>query len=133
MGVHWTALQILYHSSWYVSDPASSHRQLRVQKLTQALTGLRIMAFGVLFDFTGNVNVTRTTTTADMLRKDWFLDAIKKDIDVFLILGHNPAREGRRGSTFRVIHDFIRTFHPDTPIHFFGENRQLAFGAGTAS
>ncbi|KAK4184174.1 Metallo-dependent phosphatase-like protein [Podospora australis] len=89
--------------------------------------GLRVMAFGVLFDFTGNVNITRTTTTAEMLKKDWFNQAIAtcNDIDIFLILGHNPAREGRRGSTFKAIHDYIRNFHPDTPIHFFGGHSHL--------
>ncbi|PBP24972.1 hypothetical protein BUE80_DR004088 [Diplocarpon rosae] len=37
--------------------------------------GLRIMTFGVLFDFTGNSNVSKVIRAADMVKEDWFLEA----------------------------------------------------------
>ncbi|KAI1336196.1 Metallo-dependent phosphatase-like protein [Xylariaceae sp. FL0016] len=85
--------------------------------------GLRIMAFGVLFDFTGNTNVTKITTASTMVTQQWFLDAINTSdpIDVFVVLGHNPARD----STFSVVFDAIREVHPDVPIQFFGGHSHI--------
>ncbi|KAI5923859.1 Ser/Thr protein phosphatase family protein [Camillea tinctor] len=85
--------------------------------------GLRIMAFGVLFDFTGNTNVTKIIPAKTMVKQEWFLDAIHTTdpIDVFVVLGHNPARE----STFQLVFDAIRAVHPDTPIQFFGGHSHI--------
>ncbi|KAI1630645.1 Ser/Thr protein phosphatase family protein [Biscogniauxia mediterranea] len=85
--------------------------------------GLRIMAFGVLFDFTGNTNATKIIPAKTMVTQQWFLDAINSanPIDVFVVLGHNPARE----STFQVVFDAIRAVHPDTPIQFFGGHSHI--------
>ncbi|KAI0597982.1 Ser/Thr protein phosphatase family protein [Biscogniauxia sp. FL1348] len=85
--------------------------------------GLRIMAFGVLFDFTGNTNVTKIIPAKTMVTQQWFLDAVNSadPIDVFVVLGHNPARD----STFQVVFDAIRGVHPDTPIQFFGGHSHI--------
>ncbi|CAJ2508062.1 Uu.00g092480.m01.CDS01 [Anthostomella pinea] len=85
--------------------------------------GLRIMAFGVLFDFTGNTNVTNVITADAMVAEQWFLDAINTSdpIDVFVVLGHNPARD----STFQVVFDAIRAVHSETPIQFFGGHSHI--------
>src|SRR3954462_9430644 len=47
--------------------------------------GLRIMAFGVLYDFTGNSNVSRVTKAATMVKEQWFIDAVNyaQPIDLF--------------------------------------------------
>ncbi|KAK6542429.1 hypothetical protein TWF694_006385 [Orbilia ellipsospora] len=82
--------------------------------------GIRIMAFGVLFDFTGNANNSKITKASDMVQEQWFVDAINtpEPVDLFLVLGHNPARMS--GTTFPVIREAIRKVHPTTPIQFFG-------------
>ncbi|KAK7965095.1 hypothetical protein PG988_010099 [Apiospora saccharicola] len=56
--------------------------------------GLRIMAFGVLFDFTGNTNVTKITKAKEMVTQDWFKQAVNstEPVDMFLLLGHNAVR-----------------------------------------
>jgi 2',3'-cyclic-nucleotide 2'-phosphodiesterase (5'-nucleotidase family) len=76
------------------------------------------MAFGVLFDFTGNANTTKVTKAKDMVREDWFQHAVnyEQPIDMFVVLGHNPA--GRPGgvSTLPIIFEAIRALKPDTPI-----------------
>lgn len=56
-------------------------------------SGLRIMAFGVLFDFTGNSNVSRVTKAKDMVKESWFLGAVNytKPIDLFVVIGHNVS------------------------------------------
>jgi hypothetical protein len=52
------------------------------------------MAFGVLYDFTGNSNVSKVITAANLVKQQWFLDAINysEPIDLFLVIGHNPIR-----------------------------------------
>ncbi|KAI0128403.1 Metallo-dependent phosphatase-like protein [Xylariales sp. AK1849] len=90
--------------------------------------GLRIMAFGVLFDFTGNVNISKVIPAETMVTQDWFLDAVNytEKVDLFLILGHNPARVSEdSGSTFGIVHDAIRKAHPITPIQFFGGHSHI--------
>ncbi|ORY69519.1 Metallo-dependent phosphatase-like protein [Pseudomassariella vexata] len=89
--------------------------------------GLRIMAFGVLFDFTGNANTTKVIPAATMITENWFVDAVNyaEPIDLFLILGHNPARPDADGSTFGLLHDTIRKVHPRTPIQFFGGHSHI--------
>jgi hypothetical protein len=34
------------------------------------------MSFGVLFDFTGNSNVSKVIKAADMIKEEWFIDAV---------------------------------------------------------
>ncbi|KAK9779436.1 putative Calcineurin-like phosphoesterase domain-containing protein [Seiridium cardinale] len=90
--------------------------------------GVRIMAFGVLFDFTGNVNISKVTPAKTLVTQDWFLDAVNytEPVDLFLVLGHNPARVGEdTGSTFGVVHDAIRSVHANTPIQFFGGHSHI--------
>lgn len=67
------------------------------------------MAFGVIFDFTGNSNASKVITAAEMVRQSWFLNAINftEPIDLFLLTGHNPVRPTVSTSTFTVSHDNI--------------------------
>ncbi|KAI4087355.1 MAG: hypothetical protein LQ344_006850 [Seirophora lacunosa] len=56
--------------------------------------GLRIMAFGVLFDFTGNSNVSKVIKARDLVKEEWFLEAVNypEPVDLFIVVGHNPVR-----------------------------------------
>lgn len=89
--------------------------------------GLRIMAFGVLYDFTGNSNVSRVTKTADLVKQQWFLDAInyKDPIDLFVVIGHNPIRPTDSSSTFGTLLKTIRGIKPNTPIQTFGGHTHI--------
>ncbi|KAL9095656.1 MAG: hypothetical protein Q9165_002088 [Trypethelium subeluteriae] len=84
--------------------------------------GLRIMSFGVLYDFTGNSNVSKIIKATDLVQEQWFKNAVNFDqpIDMFVVLGHNPARPTNDASTFGTIFTAIRTVRPDTPIQIFG-------------
>ncbi|KIH92990.1 Ser/Thr protein phosphatase family protein [Sporothrix brasiliensis 5110] len=84
--------------------------------------GLRIMAFGVLFDFTGNTNFSKVIPASEMVKQSWFTDAINTNepVDLFLLIGHNIARPSTSGSTFQVVHNAIRAIHTTTPIQIFG-------------
>ena len=89
--------------------------------------GLRIMAFGVLYDFTGNTNITQVMKAATLVQQPWFQSAISfdKPIDLFIVLGHNPARPGASGSTFGTIFKAIRAKNPNTPIQLFGGHSHI--------
>ncbi|KAK5685447.1 hypothetical protein LTS10_003525 [Elasticomyces elasticus] len=65
--------------------------------------GLRIMAFGVLYNFTGNSNASKVIPAAEMVNQTWFQNALhtSEPIDMFLLIGHNPMFGG---------HSHIRNF-----------------------
>ncbi|KAI4281210.1 MAG: hypothetical protein L6R38_003871 [Xanthoria sp. 2 TBL-2021] len=89
--------------------------------------GLRIMAFGVLFDFTGNSNVSRVIKTRDLVKESWFLDAVKypQPIDLFVVIGHNPIRPSVSSSTFGTLYSTIRGLRPNVPIQTFGGHTHI--------
>lgn len=93
------------------------------------IQGLRIMSFGVIFDFAANSNATKITKAIDLVKEEWFLKAVNYDsetpIDLFVVIGHNPIRGNI--STFGPIYDTIRSLRPDIPIQFFGGHTHIRF------
>ncbi|PHH73593.1 hypothetical protein CDD82_5375 [Ophiocordyceps australis] len=109
--------------------------------------GLRIMAFGLLFDFKGNYpsvvghlletlltqnaqgnsNASQVIEAKKLVQQDWFNEALACDqpVDLFIILGHNPVRQTDRYSTFQTVVDAIRARHPKTPIQIFGGHTHI--------
>jgi 2',3'-cyclic-nucleotide 2'-phosphodiesterase (5'-nucleotidase family) len=89
--------------------------------------GLNVMAFGVLFDFTGNSNASKVTPAATMVKQQWFIDAVNfdKPIDMFLLIGHNPVRRADRSSTLGTVLDEIRKYRPDVPVQVFGGHSHI--------
>ncbi|ELR06839.1 hypothetical protein VC83_09396 [Pseudogymnoascus destructans] len=87
--------------------------------------GIRIVAFGVLFDFTGNSNASIVTPAVKMVKEQWFLDALDIDrpIDMFLVIGHN-AIQGSTSTTGTVL-TAIRAVHPDKLIQVFGGHTHI--------
>lgn len=90
--------------------------------------GLRILAFGVLFDFTGNTNVTKVIPAATMVNETWFQSIVASPpgpVDLFLLIGHNTAKPQTQTGTFGTVHDAIRTVYPSTPIQIFGGHSHI--------
>lgn len=85
------------------------------------------MAFGVLFDFTGNSNVSQVIKTKDLVKEQWFLDAINysQEIEMFVIIGHNPPRPTVSTSTFGLLYSTIRGLRPNVPIQAFGGHTHI--------
>lgn len=85
------------------------------------------MSFGVLFDFTGNSNVSKVIKAADMVKQQWFIDAVKctQPIDLFVVIGHNPIRTTNSASTFALLHDTIKSIRPGVPIQAFGGHTHI--------
>lgn len=95
----------------------------RFRKFTTKNQGIRIVAFGFLFNFQGNANNTWVQKVEDAIKEQWFTDAIRdKDVDLFLIAGHVPVRDS---SEFEAIYKAIREANWDTPIVGFGGHTHI--------
>ncbi|KAJ5767876.1 hypothetical protein N7533_000459 [Penicillium manginii] len=96
----------------------------RFKKFTTKQQGIRIVAFGFLFDFTGNYNNTVMQRVEDTIKEDWFQEAVSdEEVDLFLVAGHVPAHSPE----YRAIFTAIRATpgHEDTPIQFFGGHQHI--------
>lgn len=84
------------------------------------------MAFGVLFDFTGNSNVSKVIKAAELVQESWFVDAVNhEEVDMFIILGHNAARPTDSTSTMGTVYSAVRNARPDIPIQIFGGHTHI--------
>ncbi|KAK0387719.1 hypothetical protein NLU13_3964 [Sarocladium strictum] len=88
----------------------------RYRRFTTKNRGLDIIAFGFIFDFTGNANNSRVQNVEDTIKEKWFQDVIREKPDVFVVLGH----VGLRMEEFDIIFNAMRKEDWDTPILFFG-------------
>ncbi|KAI9841102.1 MAG: hypothetical protein M1837_001006 [Sclerophora amabilis] len=94
----------------------------RFRKFTTKNQGVRILAFGFLFDFKGSYNNTVVQTVEDTIKEKWFQDAIRdKEIDLFLFAGHVAIRS----KEYDAIHKAVRQVNWDTPIQFFGGHTHI--------
>ncbi|KAJ6153754.1 hypothetical protein N7470_006713 [Penicillium chermesinum] len=94
----------------------------RYRKFTTKNQGIRIVAFGFLFNFNGNYNNTVVQPVEETIKQAWFQEAIQMtDVDLFLIAGHVPAHS----SEYRAIYREIRKFRWSTPIQFFGGHEHI--------
>lgn len=95
----------------------------RFRKFTTKNQGIRIVAFGFLFNFRGNANNTVVQPVEQTVKEQWFKDAIReKNVDLFLVAGHVPVRDSEE---FDLIYETIRGANWDTPIVFFGGHTHI--------
>ena len=89
--------------------------------------GLRIMAFGVIFKMTLNSDASQVIPAQEMVQEEWFQDALNSTdpVDLYLVIGHNPATPKHPVSTLSVVHQAIRAKKPDTPIQIFGGHNHI--------
>ncbi|KAM0515744.1 hypothetical protein ACHAPE_005823 [Trichoderma viride] len=114
-------VKVLNKTSGKYEYVGATHRYFKTEK------GLRVMAFGVLFDFTGNSNASQVILAKDLVKEPWFNQtlATSESIDVFILLGHNPVSQKDPVSTFKVVFDEIRKHHPVTPIQILGGHTHI--------
>jgi hypothetical protein len=94
----------------------------RYKKFTTKNQGIRILAFGFLFDFTGNANNTVVQRVEDTVKEAWFKEALKdKDVDLIIVSGHVDIRS----EEYALLFSTIRSSHWDTPIQFFGGHSHI--------
>jgi hypothetical protein len=103
-----------------IIDPKSGKRvQMapRFRKFKTKNQGIRILAFGFLFDFKGNANNSFVQPVEETIKETWFQDAIHdRDVDLIVVAGHVAIR----GPEYSAIYKAIRSVQWDTPIQFFG-------------
>ncbi|PWY91019.1 Metallo-dependent phosphatase [Aspergillus heteromorphus CBS 117.55] len=90
--------------------------------------GMRIMAFGVMFDWKPSAKVHATIQPASqMIQEKWFQDAVDyQPIDLFVLIGHNPVRQDEYNtSSFGLVQGAIRKRRPDVPIQGFGGHTHI--------
>lgn len=113
-----------FHDTYIASNldhisPKTGERRAMAQRYRRFKTKnqkLDIIAFGFLFDFTGNANNTVVQPVRETVREPWFQRAVRENPDVFVVIGH----VGVQMPEFRVIFAAIRQQNPLTPILFFG-------------
>ncbi|EKM81183.1 hypothetical protein AGABI1DRAFT_72051 [Agaricus bisporus var. burnettii JB137-S8] len=99
--------------------------------------GRKITSLGVLFDFTDNDKNTTVQKVADMVKEQWFEDAIQDEPDLFLLVGHMPVSR----DNWPLVFNAVRAVHPTTPIIILGghthirdcvqlDNRSMALESG---
>ncbi|KAL2132910.1 hypothetical protein VTI74DRAFT_3159 [Chaetomium olivicolor] len=99
--------------------PGSGERMPMAQRYRKFKTKnqkLDIVAFGFLFDFTGNANNTIVQPVKETVREKWFQQAIREETDLFVVVGHVGVQMPEYKTIFRA----IRKQNPLTPILFFG-------------
>ena len=106
-------------------DPETGDRvplAQRYKKFTTKNQGIRILAFGFLYDFNLNANNTIVQPVSQTIQEKWFQDAIRdKEVDLFVVTGHVPLRSPE----FDLIYKAIRSQQWDIPIQFFGGHTHI--------
>ena len=93
----------------------------RYRKFTTKNQKIEVLAFGFLFDFTGNNNNTVVQKVEDTIKEKWFQDAIREKVDLFVIAGHVMLP----GPEYKALYKAIREQNWDTPIQFFGGHSHI--------
>lgn len=94
----------------------------RYKKFTTKNQGIRILAFGFLFDFRANANNTVVQRVEQTIQEEWFQQAIRdREVDLFLVAGHISLRSPE----FDLIYKAIRGQQWDVPIQLFGGHTHI--------
>ncbi|KAG1787052.1 Metallo-dependent phosphatase-like protein [Suillus plorans] len=83
--------------------------------------GRRITSLGVIFDFTGNDVNTTVQAVGDMVKEQWFIEAIAEEPDAFVLIGHMPVSN----DSWPTVVNAVRAVHPLTPILIFGGHTHI--------
>ncbi|PNS17123.1 Secreted protein [Sphaceloma murrayae] len=109
-----------------IYNPETGKREAlapRYRKFTTKNQGIRIIAFGFLFDFHGNANNTVVIPVEQTIKEKWFQDAIHdREVDLFVVAGHVPVRDSTETT---ALYKAIRAVQWDTPIQFFGGHTHI--------
>ena len=108
-----------------IIDPKTGEQRplaQRFKKFTTKNQGIRVLAFGFLFNFRGNSNNTIVQRVQETIKEKWFQEAIRdRGVDLFLVIGHVPLRTQEFASIFKA----IRKQQWDVAIQFFGGHTHI--------
>lgn len=107
-----------------IIDPKTGNRTAlarRYKRFTTKNRKIDVLAFGFLFDFTGNANNTFVQSVEETIRETWFQQAIRQKVDVFVVIGHVALRSPE----YKAIYEAIRSQNWNTAIQFFGGHSHI--------
>ncbi|TGO28337.1 hypothetical protein BPAE_0029g00680 [Botrytis paeoniae] len=93
----------------------------RYRKFTTKNQGIKVVAFGFLFDFNRNAKNTVVQEVEKTIKEEWFQQAIREDADLFVVIGHVTLD----GPEYKAIYKALRDQNWDTPIQFFGGHSHI--------
>jgi hypothetical protein len=93
----------------------------RYRTFTTKNQGIRVLAFGFLFNFKGNGNNTVVQPVEETIQEQWFQEAIREKVDLFIVAGHATLP----GPEYKALYQAIRSQNWDTPIQFFGGHSHI--------
>ncbi|GAA5931408.1 hypothetical protein JCM1841_001659, partial [Sporobolomyces salmonicolor] len=86
--------------------------------------GRKVTAFGPLFDFKAHAPGISVQSPEEMVKENWFLNAVADRPDFFLLVGHMSIRI-EPDSEWSAVVAAIRAFHPTTPVLVFGGHHHI--------
>ena len=108
-----------------IIDPKTGEQRplaQRFKKFTTKNQGIRVLAFGFMFNFRANSNNTVVQRVQETVKEKWFQEAIRdREVDLFLVIGHVPLRTPEFASIFKA----IREQQWDVAIQFFGGHTHI--------
>ncbi|KAI0997715.1 Uncharacterized protein K3495_g10476 [Podosphaera aphanis] len=93
----------------------------RYRVFTTKNQGIKVAAFGFIFNFEENSNNSVVQPVEDTVKEEWFQTAIQQDVDIFVVATHAPLNS----TEHKVIHAAIRSQNKETPIQFFGAHTHV--------
>ncbi|KAL9125072.1 MAG: hypothetical protein Q9217_005666 [Psora testacea] len=94
----------------------------RYKKFTTRNQGIRILAFGFLYDFTMGASNIVVQKVQDTIKEGWFQDAIRdREVDLFVVIGHVAVHSPE----YTAIYTAIRSQQWDVPIQIFGGHTHI--------
>ena len=96
---------------------------LKYKYFTTPIRGIRVLAFGFLFDFKRFNSGTRVTPMTETIHEPWFQEALKHEVDLIIIVGHTPI--SHNWGEFYQVNQYLRQFFPDTIIQYFGGHSHI--------
>ncbi|KAF2281507.1 ser/Thr protein phosphatase-like protein family [Westerdykella ornata] len=94
----------------------------RFKKFKTKNQGIRILAFGFIFDFTRNAKNTVIHRVRDTVEEPWFKEAIRdRDVDLIIVFGHVDIRSDE----YATLYATLRKAYWDTPIQLFGGHSHI--------
>jgi 2',3'-cyclic-nucleotide 2'-phosphodiesterase (5'-nucleotidase family) len=83
--------------------------------------GRKVTSLGVLYNFQGQAQNLTVQPPVEMIKEQWFLDAIQERPDFFLLVGHMPVRN----DDWPAVVSAIRAVHSDVPLVVTGGHTHI--------